>query len=85
MSSSKVPKQQLFEQLAQFAQAFASGARLEILDFLAQGDRSVDALARVAGLSIANTSKHLQQLKALGLVEALNKCSTSSPTTGCWM
>ncbi len=70
MSSSKVPKQQLLEQLAQFAQAFASGARLEILDFLAQGDRSVDALARVAGLSIANTSKHLQQLKALGLVEA---------------
>lgn len=70
MSSSKVPKQQLFDQLAQFAQAFASGARLEILDFLAQGDRSVDALARVAGLSIANTSKHLQQLKALGLVEA---------------
>lgn len=70
MSSSKGPKQQLFEQLAQFAQAFASGARLEILDFVAQGERSVDELARVAGLSIANTSKHLQQLKALGLVEA---------------
>lgn len=70
MSSSKGPKQQLFEQLAQVAQAFASGARLEILDFLAQGKRSVDELARVAGLSIANTSKHLQLLKALGLVEA---------------
>ena len=70
MSSGKGPKQQLFEQLARVAQAFASGTRLEILDFLAQGQRSVDELAQAAGLSVANTSKHLQQLKAVGLVDA---------------
>jgi len=52
------------------ASAFSSPARLEILDYLAQGERSVDALARVAGLSVANTSKHLQQLRQAGLVEA---------------
>lgn len=46
------------------------GSRLELLDFLAQGERSVEDLAQVAGLSMANTSKHLQQLKAAGLVQA---------------
>ncbi len=60
----------LFEQLASIARALGSAARLELLDFLAQGERSVDELARVAGLSVANTSKHLQQLKSAGLVEA---------------
>lgn len=47
-----------------------SAARLELIDLLAQGERNVEGLARVAGLSMANTSKHLQQLKAAGLVEA---------------
>ena len=64
------PKQTLFEHLAIVARALGHGARLELLDFLAQGERSVEDLARVAGLSIANTSKHLQQLKATGLVQA---------------
>jgi rhodanese-related sulfurtransferase/biotin operon repressor len=64
------PKQALFEQLAIVARALGSAARLELLDFLAQGERSVDDLARVAGLSLANASKHLQQLKAAGLVQA---------------
>jgi rhodanese-related sulfurtransferase/DNA-binding transcriptional ArsR family regulator len=62
------PKQALFEHLALVARGLASAARLELLDFLAQGERSVEDLARVAGLSIANTSKHLQQLKGAGLV-----------------
>jgi rhodanese-related sulfurtransferase/DNA-binding transcriptional ArsR family regulator len=62
------PKQALFEHLASIARALGSAARLELLDFLAQGERSVEDLARVAGLSIANTSKHLQQLKGVGLV-----------------
>jgi rhodanese-related sulfurtransferase/DNA-binding transcriptional ArsR family regulator len=62
------PKQALFEHLALVARCLASAARLELLDFLAQGERSVEDLARVAGLSIANTSKHLQQLKGAGLV-----------------
>lgn len=64
------PKQALFEQLALIARALGSGARLELLDFLAQGERSVEDLARAANLSVANTSKHLQQLKSTGLVEA---------------
>lgn len=45
-------------------------ARLELLDFLAQGQRNVEELAQATGLSVANTSKHPQQLKAAGLVEA---------------
>ncbi len=67
---SQEPKQALFEQLAVVARALGSAARLEILDFLAQGERNVEELAQVADLSVANTSKHLQQLKAAGLVEA---------------
>lgn len=70
MSSSREPKQALFEQLAVIARALGSAARLELLDFLAQGERNVEELAQVAGLSVANTSKHLQQLKAAGLVVA---------------
>ena len=70
MSISQQPKQALFEQLAVIARALGSPARLEILDFLAQSERSVEELAQAACLSAANTSKHLQQLKAAGLVEA---------------
>jgi rhodanese-related sulfurtransferase len=70
MSKSKGAKQALFERLAVIARALGSAARLELLDFLAQGERSVEDLAGVAGLSVANTSKHLQQLKAAGLVQA---------------
>ena len=70
MSSSPEPKQALFEQLAVIARALGSAARLELLDFLAQGGRNVDELAQATGLSVANTSKHLQQLKSAGLVEA---------------
>jgi rhodanese-related sulfurtransferase/predicted transcriptional regulator len=70
MANPTEPKQALFEQLAIIARALGSGARLELLDFLAQGERSVEDLARVAGLSVANTSKHLQQLKTAGLAQA---------------
>lgn len=70
MSRSQQPKQALFEQLAVMARALGSATRLELLDFLAQGERPVEELAQVAALSVANTSKHLQQLKAAGLVEA---------------
>ena len=63
-------KQALFEQLAVIARALGNAARLELLDFLAQGERNVEELASATGLSIANTSKHLQQLKAASLVEA---------------
>lgn len=70
MAQSLGPKQALFEQLAVVARALGSAARLELLDFLAQGERSVEALAAASGLSLANTSKHLQHLKAAGLVQA---------------
>jgi rhodanese-related sulfurtransferase/DNA-binding transcriptional ArsR family regulator len=60
----------LFAQLAVVARALGSDARLGILDFLAQGERSVEELAQVANLSVGNASKHLQQLKTAGLVQA---------------
>ncbi|MCW8910423.1 MAG: metalloregulator ArsR/SmtB family transcription factor, partial [Gammaproteobacteria bacterium] len=50
--------------------ALSNGNRLELLEFLAQGERSVDALATVSGLSVANTSQHLQQLRQAGLVNS---------------
>lgn len=58
----------LHDAWADVAKAFASPARLELLDALAQGERSVDALARAAGLPVANTSAHLKVLRAAGLV-----------------
>ncbi len=63
-------KSLLFSQFARVSQALASGNRLELLEFLAQGERSVDALARLSGLSVANTSRHLQVLRQAGLVQA---------------
>ncbi|MCG8426457.1 MAG: metalloregulator ArsR/SmtB family transcription factor [Chromatiales bacterium] len=61
-------KHELFNQFARVAKAMGNGYRLELLEFLAQGERSVDALAQVSGLTVANTSQHLQQLKQAGLV-----------------
>ena len=56
--------------LAQVAAALASPQRLELLEYAAQGPRSVEALAKLAGLTIANASRHLQVLRAAGLVGA---------------
>jgi len=61
-------KKSLFEQFAHIAKAMASGNRLEILEFLAQCEYSVEDLATVMGLTVANTSHHLQQLRHAGLV-----------------
>ena len=69
MSKTNV-KTELFEQFARIGKALASARRLEMLDFLAQAERSVEELARVTGLSVANTSQHLQQLRQAGLVDA---------------
>ena len=63
-------KTELYQQIARVAQALASDARLQILEFVAQGERSVDSLAAMTGLSVANTSKHLQALRQSGLVQA---------------
>ena len=63
-----VRKATLFEALARVGKALASGKRLELLDLLAQGERSVEALARAAGLNLTTASAHLQTLKQAGLV-----------------
>jgi rhodanese-related sulfurtransferase/DNA-binding transcriptional ArsR family regulator len=61
-------KKLLFEQFARVGKALGSAHRLELLELLAQGERSVDALASVAKLPVANVSQHLQQLRRSGLV-----------------
>lgn len=69
MSSSNF-KHDLFIQFARVGKALSNGNRLELLEYLAQGERSVDELARVSGLAVANTSQHLQQLRQAGLVSS---------------
>jgi ArsR family transcriptional regulator len=61
-------KQRLYAHFAEVAKALGSGYRLELLELLAQGERSVERLAELGGLSIANASQHLQQLRRAGLV-----------------
>jgi len=65
---SRETKDALFEAIALMGKAFASPRRLELLDLLAQAPRSVDELARASGQSTANTSQHLQGLRAAGMV-----------------
>lgn len=60
----------LYEQLARLGKAVASPPRLELLDLLCQGPRTVEGLARESGLSVANTSQHLRVLHGARLVEA---------------
>ncbi len=62
-------KDALYEQFARIGKALSSGRRLELLEVLAQGERSVEELAEHAGLSVANASQHLQILRAARLVE----------------
>jgi rhodanese-related sulfurtransferase/DNA-binding transcriptional ArsR family regulator len=59
----------LFEQFARVGKALANAHRLELLDVLAQGERTVEALAAETGMPIANTSQHLQILRTARLVE----------------
>lgn len=65
--SSEGPKQQLFEQFALIAKTLGHGHRLALLEHLAQGEQCVEVLALKAGLSVANASQHLQQLRRAGL------------------
>jgi rhodanese-related sulfurtransferase len=64
----RASKRALFDAIALMGSAFASPVRLELLDLLAQAPRSVEELARESGQSTANTSQHLQALRAGGLV-----------------
>ncbi|MBV8475389.1 MAG: winged helix-turn-helix transcriptional regulator, partial [Acidobacteria bacterium] len=57
------PKQHVFASLAQIAQALGHTHRLELLEHLGQGERSVEDLAARANLTLANTSRHLQLLR----------------------
>ncbi len=59
----------LYEQFARIGKALSSPRRVELLDLLCQGERSVDALARTSGMTVTNTSQHLQALRAARLVE----------------
>jgi rhodanese-related sulfurtransferase len=63
-------KDAIYEQLARLGKAVAAPKRLELLDLLSQGPRTVEALAEQAALSVANASQHLQVLRAARLVEA---------------
>ncbi|MDP2809232.1 MAG: metalloregulator ArsR/SmtB family transcription factor [Rhodocyclaceae bacterium] len=63
-------KMEILGQLARIAHALSSPSRLALLELVAQGERSVDDLARLTGLSVANTSKHLSELRQAGLVRA---------------
>lgn len=66
----RVAKDALFGGFARVARALGNGHRLELVDVLAQGERSVDELARLIDESTANTSQHLQVLARAGLVRS---------------
>src|SRR5882672_800534 len=68
--SSESPKQVLFAQFAAVAKAVAHPHRLELLEQLAQGERSVEVLADRIRVSIANASQHLQHMRRAGLIVA---------------
>jgi DNA-binding transcriptional ArsR family regulator len=63
-------KNAIYEQFARVSKALASPHRIELVDLLTQSPRSVETLSRLADMSLANTSAHLQVLRSAGLVEA---------------
>ncbi|EQM88090.1 MULTISPECIES: ArsR/SmtB family transcription factor [Stenotrophomonas] len=63
------PKQAIYQALSEVAQAIGHVHRLELLEAISQGPRSVEALAEATGLSVANASRHLQLLRRARLVE----------------
>lgn len=69
-SRSRRFKSAIYEQFARIGKAISNPSRLELLDILCQGPRTVEALAREAGLGLTNTSQHLKALREARLVEA---------------
>lgn len=67
MASAKI---QIFEQFAELARVLGHAHRLELIEFVSQGERSVERLAQLTGLSVANASQHLQQLRRGGFVQS---------------
>ena len=70
-------KDRLYGEFARIGKAIASPHRLEILELLAQGERTVESIASETGQSVANTSRHLQQLRQAQLVMARRDGSVS--------
>jgi rhodanese-related sulfurtransferase/DNA-binding transcriptional ArsR family regulator len=66
--ANRAAKTALFDEFARVGKALASGRRMELLDVLANGERTVEVLAGEGGLSVANASQHLQVLRRAGLV-----------------
>src|SRR5216684_6223664 len=66
----RIFKDRLYGQFARIGKALGNPHRLELLELLAQGERTVDALASESALSLANASQHLQSLREAGLVES---------------
>jgi len=64
------PKSEVFEQFAELARVLGQANRLELLEHVAQGERPVERLAQLTGLSVANASQHLQVLRRAALVRA---------------
>lgn len=69
-SAHRVAKTALFDELSRAAAALANGRRAEIVDVLANGERTVESLGKEVGLTVANTSQHLQVLRQAGLVRS---------------
>ena len=63
-------KEALFDEFARVAKALASGRRAEVVDLLANGERSVESIATEIDMSVANASQHLQILRRAGLVSS---------------
>jgi rhodanese-related sulfurtransferase len=66
---SREVKDPLYEQFARVGKVLGSGRRIELLDLLAQGERSVEELAELTGMEVGNTSAHLQVLRGARLVD----------------
>jgi len=67
---SESPKRRVYETFASVARALGHEHRLELLEHIGQGERPVEVLAKLTGLTVANVSQHLQQLRRAGLVAA---------------
>jgi len=63
-------KDAIYEQFSRIGKAVSSPKRLELLDLICQGEKTVETLSRETGLTVANTSQHLQTLKAARLIDA---------------
>lgn len=66
----RAAKEALFDEFARVAKALASGRRAEVVDLLANGERSVESIATEVEMSVANASQHLQILRRAGLVSS---------------